>query len=175
MFRTGNSKVKQKLKSVSYFDSTEGQVNFLTNSVVAYIKEIGVPKRVYLEGLSFMSKGDQTRNLAMVYGVFVDKLHEQFGLDWKDIVPVAPTSIKAVTRKFYKPEDQYSINTKGKKILRPIGKEEVIEIAETLHPDVLYGLVKSSHSERSGKEDLSDALMVMYAGLIKEGHEVRFD
>lgn len=139
------------------------------------MKEIGVPKKVYLEGLSFMSKGDQTRNLAMVYGVFVDKIHEQFGLDWMDIVSVAPTSIKAVTRKFYKPEDQHTLNEKGKKVLRPIGKEEVMEIAESLHPEVLEGLIKSSHSERSGKEDLSDALMAMYAGLIKDGHEVRFD
>ena len=77
-----------------------------------------------------MSKGDQTRNLAMVYGVFVDKLHEQFGLDWKQITPVAPTSLKAVVRKFYKEEDQYILNTKGKKVLRPIGKDEIIEIEE---------------------------------------------
>lgn len=136
------------------------------------MNHLGKPSKVYLEGLAFMSQGDQTRNLAMVYGVFVDKLHETFGLEWSNIYPVPPTSLKATTRKFYPEDEQYvekKTKTGTKKGLRSIGKDEVIEIAQSLHPDVLYGLVKSSNSERSGKEDLSDAIMVMYSGLVKEG------
>jgi len=162
VFKTGETKVKKKLKSVTYFDNKIEQINWITNEVIKFIEPYK-PQKVCLESLSFSSIGNQTRNLAGVYHVFCDKLVEVLGLDFKDITPIPPTVIKATARTFYPLEEQTYTNTKGKVSKKEIGKPEVMFIANQLHPEVLEGYSKSASSEKAGYEDLSDALICYYA------------
>ena len=167
VFRTGESKCKKKLQSVQYFDSVHKQINYLTTEVISFIKLHGKPDYIFSEGLSFGSKGDRTRDLAMVYGVFVEKCHVDLGLDFDKIIAYAPTSIKAVARDFLPKEEQTFLNDKGKPLKIVMDKPMMMSIAEKLHPEVLKGYVKSAASEKAGYEDLSDAVMVFYTGKTK--------
>ena len=162
VFKTGETKVKKKLKSVTYFDNKIEQINWITNEVIKFIEPYK-PQKICLESLSFSSIGNQTRNLAGVYHVFCDKLVEVLGLDFSDITPIPPTVIKATARTFYPLEEQTYTNTKGKTSKKEIGKPEVMFIANQLHPEVLEGYSKSASSEKAGYEDLSDALLCYYA------------
>jgi len=167
LFRTGEAKCKKKLQSVKYFDNMHEQVNWLSNQVIDFIKLHGKPDKIFLEGLSFASSGNQSRNLAAIFSVFVDKVHEQLRLSFDDIVAIPPTSIKARAREFLPEEEQWFINEKGKKAKCVMNKDVMIKVAEQLHPELLKGLVKSAASEHSGKEDTADAIMVYYAGIQK--------
>lgn len=164
LFRTGKDKTKKKLKSVKYFDNLAEQINWLSNEVISFIKLHGKPDKVYLEGLSFGSSGNASRDLASIYALFVDKLHEKVGMDFCDIEAIPPTTIKAVARTFLPLEEQTEINAKGKQVKRVMSKDLMITVAEELHPEILEGLVKSAASEHSGKEDMSDAILCYYAG-----------
>ena len=167
VFRTGDSKCKKKLNSVNYFGSIHEQINYLTSEVISFIKLHGKPDYIFSEGLSFGSKGDRTRDLAMVYGVFVEKCHVDLGLDFDKIIAYAPTSIKAIARDFLPKEEQTFLNDKGKPLKIVMDKPMMMSFAEKLHPEVLKGYVKSAASEKAGYEDLSDAVMVYYTGKAK--------
>ena len=167
VFRTGDSKCKKKLNSVNYFGSIHEQINYLTSEVISFIKLHGKPDYIFSEGLSFGSKGDRTRDLAMVYGVFVEKCHVDLGLDFDKIIAYAPTSIKAIARDFLPKEEQTFLNDKGKPLKIVMDKPMMMSIAEKLHPEVLKGYVKSAASEKAGYEDLADAAMVYYTGKAK--------
>ena len=167
VFRTGDSKCKKKLNSVKYFGSIHEQINYLTSEVISFIKLHGKPDYIFSEGLSFGSKGDRTRDLAMNYGVFVEKCHIDLELDFDRIKSYAPTSIKAVARDYLPKEDQTVLNDKGKQLKVTMDKNMMMSVAEKLHPEVLRGYVKSAASEKAGYEDLADAIMVFYTGKSK--------
>ena len=58
VFKTGETKVKKKLKSVTYFDNKIEQINWITNEVIKFIEPYK-PQKVCLESLSFSSIGNQ--------------------------------------------------------------------------------------------------------------------
>lgn len=169
VFRTGESKCKKKLNSVKYFGSIHEQINYLTSEVISFIKHHGKPDYIFIEGLSFGSKGDRTRDLAMNYGVFVEKCHIDLELDFDRIKSYAPTSIKAVARDYLPKEEQTTLNDKGKPLKVTMDKNMMMSVAEKLHHEVLKGYVKSAASEKAGYEDLADAIMVFYTGKSKLG------
>ena len=101
VFRTGEAKCKKKLQSVQYFDSVAQQIHYLTTEVISFIKHHGNPDYLFCEGLSFGSKGDRTRDLAMVYGVFVEKCHVELGLDFNKIIAYPTMTKKHIVNIFY--------------------------------------------------------------------------
>jgi len=163
VFRTGEEKCKKKLNNVKYFSDIKEQINWLSEEVIDYIKIHGKPDKVYLEGLAMNAMGNQAKNLAMIYGVFVDKLHKDLNIDFKYIVPIPPTQVKAVARTFLDESEQHILVDKKKKTVK-MDKNKMMELAERLHPEILEGYVKSAASEKAGKEDLSDAILVYYTG-----------
>lgn len=162
LIRTGKEKSKKKLKSVTYFPDTQNQIDFIADEAVMFVKQFDNVELITIEGLSFASVGNATRDLA---GVFHTFLHRLYLLGMSDkVVVYSPQTIKSTAKKL---ANKLNLETDNK------SKELVMEVAMQYYNDFLSQFVKSAMSDKAGKEDYSDAIMAdmtyrLKTGIIKE-------
>ncbi|MDB4312255.1 hypothetical protein N9937_02370, partial [bacterium] len=104
IFKSGNSKVKNRIDTVTYFDTLEEQIHYLCDCIYKLVCQTGADKMVF-EALSFASIGNATRDLAQLFGAIIERLISCAGICVEDIYKVAPTSLKSFARELL-PEDE---------------------------------------------------------------------
>ncbi len=156
VIRTGNSKVKTKKKGVEYFDKTEEQIDFIC-SLLLDVYDRDAPEFIIMEGLSFGSSGNATRDLAGLYYCIRKHLHDLRGFDYENWKQYAPTSLKAFARDYLDEEKQTTVSEKtGKPTKAKMDKKLMVEAARNEEGDDF--LSKFNYS--TGLDDIADAYWV---------------
>ena len=153
VWRTGNVGVKTKRKDVTYFEHTEEQIDMLCDELVDLFDQ-GYPEVIVMEGLSFGSAGNATRDLAgLYYGVRRCLMSmRQYG--YSNWIQYAPTSLKSFARDYLEEEKQTETSAKtGKPIKAKMDKKLMVEAARNQEgKDFL-----SKYNYSTGLDDLADA------------------
>ena len=144
LVRSRYSKAKKKYNWIEYFDTPQGKVNYVAetsfNFIEPYLSECD---QIVIEGLSFASIGNATRDLA---GVFHSFLHRLYIADFNKYTIYAPMTLTKHAKLHLKGE----LPTDKKKI--------AINLSMELYPDFINQFVSSATSVRAGKEDYADAI-----------------
>lgn len=158
LLKTGNSKVKTKRKDTLYFECLHKQIHHISDGVIEYIGKYS-PEVVAFEALSFGSAGDQSRNLACLFG----GIRERIILEFPDlpIVEYAPTSLKSFAKDFLKPEDQVERDVNGNVVLLKSKKPKKVKMDKKMMVQAIkehYGeSYLSGYNYSTGLDDLADA------------------
>lgn len=148
LVRSGDEKVKKKLNCVSYFVSTYEQIYYVVDSAIDFLRPyFSQAEYLAIEGLSFASVGNATRDLAGVFHAFMYALVKN-GFDRERIHVYSPQTLKKHAKLLL-----------GASASDLSGKEYCMAAADLHYKDFLSQFVKSAASERSGKEDFSDSLI----------------
>jgi hypothetical protein len=167
LFKSGSSSSKKHLANVRYFDTVDEQMEFITSSIIERV--VGFkPSAIVMEGLSFGSIGNATRDLAGLYYVMRNAMY-QASYDWGQLHDVSPTSLKAMARNYLPLQLQTVPKPSGKAGTNLVKMEKPLMIAAVPqeHRWLYEGLGMSGI--KSGKDDVADAywLGVYYETKIK--------
>ena len=144
LVRSGYSKAKQQWPWIEYFDTPQGKVNYVADTAFNFIEPyLSECDQIIIEGLSFASIGNATRDLA---GVFHSFLHRLYLINFSKYTIYAPMTLT----KHAKTQIKGDLPKDKKKI--------AINLAMELYPDFIDQFVVSANSKRTGKEDYADAV-----------------
>ena len=159
ILKSGNSKVKGKIKGVTYFDTLEDQTHYLASELVKIFLVNNCSIAVF-EALSFGSAGNATRDLAQLFGALIERLMTSGGIVTEDIHKVAPTALKAFARNFLPEADQYDGFTKaGKPKLVKMDKKLMVRAASAAGGDPFLKGLKMSGKD-AGLDDAADSFLL---------------
>lgn len=154
IIKTGAKTVKKKYEGVAYFDTPEEQIKFICDCVSGIAAKFLV-KEVVFEGLSFGSAGNATRNLAGLYFSLCDRLMTQRMINRSSIYSVAPTALKAFSRRLLPEDEQKTPTGKGVKM----DKKMMIRVVDVLEGEEYLSPFKMSGKD-VGKDDLADSYLL---------------
>ena len=159
VFRSGNSHTKGKrIKGVPYFDLEDKRMEYITDKILTVLMEFN-PDKISMEGLSFGSVGNATRDLGGLYYVMRNAFFLEFG-KWDMLSQYTPMTLKKIARE-YLPEEQRTVpKPNGKKgtNLRKMEKGDMIAAVPEEHKWLLDGYLMSGI--RSGLDDIADAYFI---------------
>lgn len=145
LIRTGYNKNKTKYPFIFYCEKAQDKVNYVVDKAISFLsKYLENTESIAIEGLSFASIGNATRDLAGVYHAF---LYTLYTLGFASIVEsYPPTTLTKHAKSFL--EDI------------PKDKKKITQNAASLfYKEFLDKFVCSATSVRSGREDYSDAII----------------
>lgn len=168
IYKTGNSKVKNKLEGVSYFDTVEEQIKFITDSVSGLAEIHGIDTVIF-EALSFGSIGNATRDLAQLFGALIDRLNAGNGVPLEQIHKLPPTTLKSFARRLLPEDEQFQGKTAANKPKYvKMDKKLMVKSAQGAGgADLLEGLKMSG--KNAGLDDAADSYLLglYYNSVIK--------
>lgn len=155
IFRSGSEETKKKLSVVTYFNTTDEQIEYLTGLMVERVLAFK-PSHIVMEGLAFGAMGNATRDLAGFFYVMRNAFY-QIGYDWNKMTAISPTSIKALARGYLPVPLQTVPKAEGRKGTNLVTMEKPLMIAAVPkeHQWIYDGLGMSGM--RAGKDDIADA------------------
>lgn len=170
VFKSGGIECKKKLKSVAYFEKEVDKIDFISDNIIALVKQYNIEK-VIMEGLALNAVGNATRSLAGLYYVLLYKLKQLNIIEPENVIVISPTQVKSKARLLMDNNGEIEIidaKGKSKKSKVKMDKPIMISVAEMYWPQVLEGYKNSG--EKAGREDLADACLIhnAYLQLTKE-------
>tara|TARA_R110000851_G_scaffold273302_1_gene425953 strand:+ start:121 stop:684 length:564 start_codon:yes stop_codon:yes gene_type:complete len=173
VIRTGDINAKTKSKGVTYLDGVDERIRFVCEGIEEEVRThykamytdyiICIP--IVLEGLSFGSAGNATRDLAGLYYTLKYSLEESEISCYKKMYTYVPTSIKALARDYLPEAEQTVISPKTSKPIKvKMDKKLMVKACqEVMGVDFLKG-----YNYSTGLDDIVDAYWLGKLYMIKE-------